>query len=424
MIDVPDNNPEASPAPGAEPEVQQAQTPAQTVEKWVYGGSGLVRIEGQVAFVPFVLPGEKVRLEPPKKRASVLEAKVSERVETSPDRVEAPCAVFERCGGCHYQHAPYDFQLARKAEILAETFRRIGKFEPPADIGIVSADPWQYRNRTQFHIDRARIGFLAAGSHKLVDIDECPISAPAINAALKAVKWKLHDPHWPRFLRSIEMFTNGDQVLVNALETDGGRRLARGFFEWLGQYVPGADSGWLDYEAGGFVYRVSHGSFFQVNRNLAGRLPEIAIGDAAGESELDLYAGVGLFTLPLAKRFGRVAGVESHGAAVRDMEHNAAQIGGSIRVHRAQAEQHLETMKKAPDFVLADPPRSGLGKQTTGHLLRLAPQRIHIVSCDPPTLARDVAALIKGGYRLEKATLVDMFPQTYHIESVAELKRD
>lgn len=415
MIDAPDNKPAAGLPAGPNTEA--------AVEKWVYGGSGLVRIDGQVAFVPFALPGERVRLGAVKRRASVLEAELGAIVEASPDRIAAQCPVFERCGGCHYQHAQYEYQLARKVEILAETLRRVGKIEPPESIGIVSADPWHYRNRNQFRIDRARIGYLAAGSHKLVDIEECPISSPAINQALRAIRKKLHDPHWPRFLRSIELFTNGGQVMLNALDTDGDKRLARGFFEWLDQWVPGAALGAIDYEVDGFKYRVSHGSFFQVNRHLVGRLVECAVGEAAGETALDLYAGAGLFTVALARRFGRVAGVESHGAAVRDMEHNAAASGGSIHVHRAQAEQYLERIKSSPDLVLADPPRSGLGRSVAGHLMRLSPRRIHLVSCDPPTMARDMAALIAGGYCLEKTTLVDMFPQTYHIETVIELTK-
>lgn len=415
MIDAPDNKPPARAISGTGAEA--------AVEKWVYGGSGLVRIDGQVAFVPFTLPGERVRLGAVKRRASVLEAELGLILEASPDRIEARCPVYERCGGCHYQHAPYEYQLARKVEIVAETLRRVGKIEPPESIGTVSADPWQYRNRNQFRIERARIGYLAAGSHKLVDIEECPISSPAINQALRAIRKKLHDPHWPRFLRSIELFTNGEQVMMNVLETDGGRRLARGFFEWLEQWVPGAALGSIRYEVGGFDYQVSHGSFFQVNRFLAGRLVECALGEAAGESAIDLYAGVGLFTVALAKRFNRVAGVESHGAAVRDMERNAEASGGSIGVHRAQAEQYLERIKTAPDLILADPPRSGLGRGVVGHLLRLSPRRIHLVSCDPPTMARDAAALLAGGYRIEKTTLVDMFPQTYHIETVMELTK-
>jgi len=415
VIDAPDNKPPARAISGTGAEA--------AVEKWVYGGSGLVRIDGQVAFVPFTLPGERVRLGAVKRRASVLEAELGSILEASPDRIAARCPVYERCGGCHYQHAPYEYQLARKVEILAETLRRVGKIEPPESIEAVSADPWQYRNRNQFRIERARIGYLAAGSHKLVDIEECPISSPAINQALRAIRKKLHDPHWPRFLRSIELFTNGEQVMMNVLETDGGRRLARGFFEWLEQWVPGAALGSIRYQVGGFDYQVSHGSFFQVNRFLVGRLVECALGEAAGESAIDLYAGVGLFTVALAKRFNRVAGVESHGAAVRDMERNAEASGGSIGVHRAQAEQYLERIKTAPDLVLADPPRSGLGRGVVGHLLRLSPRRIHLASCDPPTMARDAAALQAGGYRIEKTTLVDMFPQTYHIETVMELTK-
>jgi len=415
VIGTPDNKLPAETRPGPGTEV--------TVEKWVYGGSGLVRVAGQVAFVPGVLPGEIITLGAMKRRASVLEAELGSVVEASPHRIEPKCPVFGRCGGCDYQHAPYEYQLAQKADIIRETLRRVGKIEPPETIQLVSADPWHYRNRNQFRIERARIGYLAAGSRKLVDIEECPISAPAINQALRAIRKKLHDPHWPRFLRSVELFTNGEQVMMNALETDGERRLARGFFEWLDQWVPGAALGWLDYETGGLKYRVSHGSFFQVNRFLAGDLVQCAVGDAAGESALELYAGVGLFTLALAKRFDVVDGVESNGAAVRDMEENAARAGGTIGVHRSQAEQYLAKTRKPPEFVLADPPRSGLGRAVAGHLLRLAPRRIHLVSCDPPTMARDLAALIAGGYRLQKTTLVDMFPQTYHIETVVELIR-
>lgn len=402
------------------------QPPAQqeaTVEKLVYGGSGLVRIDGQVGFVPFVLPGERVLLNPPRKRASVLEATVREYVETSPDRIEPQCPVYGRCGGCHYQHTSAGRQLEAKTAILEETLRRVGKFEVPLPIATVSAEPWAYRNRTQFHIDRARIGFLESASHKLVDVDSCPISAPAINEALKTIRKRLHDPHWPRFLRSVELFTNGGEVMFNALATDGNRRLAKGFFEWLGKSIPGAGAGQLTYNTSEFAFQVSHGSFFQVNRFLVERLVETALDDASGASALELYAGVGLFSLPLAKRFAKVDAVESGASAVRDMEHNAAAHGLQLGVHRAQAEQYLETLSSPPSFVLADPPRSGLGKRATAHLLRLKPDRIHIVSCDPATLARDSAALIAAGYQLRKVTLVDLFPQTFHIESVAVLTR-
>jgi 23S rRNA (uracil1939-C5)-methyltransferase len=258
-------------------------------------------------------------------------------------------------------------------------------------------------------------------SNRLVGIQTCPISSPRINEALAQLKKLLHDPHWPRFLRSLELFTNEEKVMVNVRETDGNRRLAKGFFEWLAKTVEGASDGELYYEAAGFRFRVSHGSFFQVNRHLAGPLVSEALGDAEGRSALDLYAGVGLFSLPLAQRFQQVQAVETDTAAVRDLTVNAEAHGCGIAVQRLQAEQYLEGVTERPDFILADPPRAGLGKHAVRHLLRLRSPRLVLVSCDPSTLARDLAVLLGGGYRLRRLSMVDLFPQTYHIETVAHL---
>jgi 23S rRNA (uracil1939-C5)-methyltransferase len=150
---------------------------------------------------------------------------------------------------------------------------------------------------------------------------------------------------------------------------------------------------------------------------------ELAVDGSEGETALDLYAGVGLFTLPLARRFKTADAVESGAGAVRDLEHNVRAAGLQAGVHRAASEAYLEALETAPDFVLADPPRAGLGKSAVRSLLRIKPRRIHIVSCDPATLARDLAALTAGGYHLDKLMLIDLFPQTFHIESVAVLTR-
>ena len=401
---------------------KQAPRPEVTIEKWVYGGAGLGRIEGRVALVPFVLPGERVRLAVGREKTSMIEARAAEWLETAPERVDPACPYFTQCGGCHYQHAPYDFQSAQKVEIIREVLRRVGKVDPPAEIKLVTGEPLHYRNRSQFHLRGARIGYLAAGSHDLVPVDECPISAPAINEALAVLKKSIKDRRWPRFVEQIELFTNGRETMVNVLETEGGRRVARGFFDWLGERIPGAEMGAIDYPVGEGRFRVSHDSFFQVNRFLVEALVNEVLGDLSGETALDLYAGVGLFSLPLARRFAKVTAVESSASAVHDLQYNAAEHGVEVDAQRMQAEQFVGGLQAAPSLVIADPPRSGLGKNLTKHLARLGARHLVLVSCDPATLARDLGALTGAGYALQSMTVVDLFPQTFHVETVARLE--
>jgi 23S rRNA (uracil1939-C5)-methyltransferase len=314
-----------------------------------------------------------------------------------------------------------EFQVARKVEIVREVFRRVGKLETPEEVEVVAGEPWGYRNRSQFHFGDHTLGYKAAGSDKVVDVDECPISSPAINAALKRLRAKRRDRHFPRFLKEVELFTNGERTMVNVLESERG--VAKGFFDWLGQEIPGAADGSLEYAAAGETFRVSHKSFFQVNRFLVDRMVECALQGAEGSTALDLYAGVGLFTVPLARRLGSVTGVESDGSAVRDLEFNAGRAGLKVEARRMQSEQYLEGLTQTPEFVLADPPRAGLGKGVVKNLLRLSPGRITLVSCDPSTQARDVAMLVSGGYQVERMAVLDVFPQTYHVETVVGLKR-
>ncbi len=379
------------------------------IEKWVYGGDALARIEGRVVLVPFVLPGEKARIDA---RENDVHADLIEVLEPAPERVPAPCPHFARCGGCHYQHAPYEFQVARKVDILREQLRRVGKIDYQGEIETVTGPPLGYRNRAQFHIVDGRIGYLAARSHELVALPgDCPISSPRLNQALAMIRERLSDPRFPRFVHSIELFTNEKDVQINVIETD--RPVARSFYDWCESTVA------LEYPTSIGTFRVSPRAFFQVNRFLIEPLVEKALGTSTGETALDLYAGVGLFALPLAKRFRSVVAVESGSSAARDLEVNAERAGVRITTELSRVEDYLTKLQKPPDFVLADPPRAGLGKTVVSHLNRLAPPRLTIVSCDPATLARDLAALSK--YKIERLTLVDLFPQTYHMETVAEL---
>jgi 23S rRNA (uracil1939-C5)-methyltransferase len=231
----------------------------------------------------------------------------------------------------------------------------------------------------------------------------------------------LRDARWPRFVRSIEVFTNEDQVQLNVLESE--RPVARRFFDWCAEKVPGYVPGPLDYKAADAVYRVSGGAFFQVNRFLIDQMVDRALSEAKGESVLELFAGVGLFSVPLARRFPKVTAVESGAGALRDLQFNAERAGVAVAANQSSVEQFLAGVTAVPDLVLADPPRAGLGKNVVRALARLRPARITVVACDPATLARDLAGLVVGGYRLAKLTMIDLFPQTFHIEVIADLSR-
>jgi 23S rRNA (uracil1939-C5)-methyltransferase len=250
-------------------------------------------------------------------------------------------------------------------------------------------------------------------------VDRCPISSPKINAALAALTGMLRDPRFPRFVRSIELFTSESEVQLNVVET--GQPVARRFFEWCAERIPGFTPNALEYAVGGDLFRVRHRSFFQVNRFLIEQMVDTALANAEGETALDLYAGVGLFSLPLARRFRSVTAVESSSSAAGDLEFNAARSSVAVGVRRQSMEDFLETVAETPDFVLADPPRTGLGKRAVKELLRLRPRRLAIVACDPATLARDLGALVNGGYAIDRLTVIDLFPQTYHIETVVQL---
>ena len=380
------------------------------VDKWVYGGEGLARIEGRVVLVPNVLPGESARIDSGKD----VHASLIEVLTPAAERVTPACPLFTTCGGCHYQHAPYEYQLARKVEILREQLQRVGKINFEGEIEVISGPPLGYRNRAQFHIASGKIGYLAARSHELVPVEgECPVSSPRLNQALAEMRGRLSDPRFPRFVQALEVFTNETDVQINVIESE--RAVARRFYEWCESKQA------IDYTTAFGTFRVSSRSFFQVNRFLVEKLVEAALPEQGGESALDLYAGVGLFALPMARRFRSVTAVETGSSAAHDLEFNASRAELAVKVEQARVEDYLERLQVAPEFVLADPPRAGLGKDVVGHLERLAPPRMTIVSCDPATLARDLAGL--SSYDIESLTMVDLFPQTYHLETIARLRR-
>jgi 23S rRNA (uracil1939-C5)-methyltransferase len=390
------------------------------IEKLVYGGDGLARLDGQVVLMPYVLPGERVSFTPERVKAGLLKGTHVQILEASAERIQPRCEYFMACGGCQLQHSGYAFQLAQKESILRETLRRIGGLDYSDEIAVISGEPWAYRNRVQLHFKAGTSGFHKAESHAIQGISHCDIAAPLLNEAIGKIRPAVKKQEWPDFLRSLELFTNGHEIQVNVLETN--RPVAARFFSWLRELIPAIAAGAIEYEAADERFRISGGSFFQTNRFLIDRLVGEVLGNESGEEAADLYAGAGLFTLPMAKRFKRIQAVERGATAFRDLEFNAARAGfGNVSAQRASAEDFLREMQTAPEWIVADPPRAGLGKELTTELRRLKAPRLTIVSCDPTTLARDLKVLREGGYRIARMSLVDLFPQTYHFETVVRL---
>ncbi len=390
-----------------------------SIEKMVYGGDGLARLDGQALLAPFVLPGEQVRVRVIERRPRLVRGMPLEILTPSPFRRPAPCPHFASCGGCHYQHLAGEEQAGVKAAILRETLRRVGKFEAPGEIGIVSGPPFEYRNRAQFHIQDRRIGYHEMGSTRLHPVEACALCSPKLQQVYQTLKHMIRDRRWPRFLRTIEIFTNETEVQLNVLNAD--QPLARRFFDWCAETIEGLIAGAIAYPAAGFSFRVSHNSFFQVNRFLIDRLLEEALNGAEGETALDLYSGVGLFALPLASRFGSVSAVESGAAASKDLWFNARQAGLTVLAQQKSVEAYLEQSQTRFDFVIADPPRAGLGVKVARRLLETKPRTLVIVSCDPATLARDLA-ILRAAYAIDRIVMLDLFPQTFHIETIARLR--
>ncbi len=436
------------------------------IEKLVYGGDGLARLpadehgRGKAVFVPLVIPGESVEATVVESRGGFSRATLQRVLAPSPERIEPGCPYFGRCGGCHYQHMDYAAQLRSKTEILRETLRRTAKLELQENIAVHASEPWAYRNRTRMrvhHDPQFALGYFRCGSHTLLPVETCPISSALINRAIAAV-WALgREGAVPQSVHGMQFFANHDdtRILVEAYVHSGmdakdlqpfAAALHRSIAEVAGVVVFPATSveddsrqrapltatrgeaseaiGESDllYHAAGADYRVSGGSFFQTNRFLIDKLVEVVVGKHTGRSAVELYAGAGLFTQHLARNFDHVIAVEASPHSFADLRHN---VPGNVKCIRMTTEAFLaeRAAKLAPDLVVVDPPRAGLGETASKTLCRMSASRVTYVSCDPATLSRDLRVLLESGYRVEQAHLVDLFPQTYHMETVLHLAR-
>jgi 23S rRNA (uracil1939-C5)-methyltransferase len=423
------------------------------IEKAVYGGSGLAHQTegdgaGRAVFVPFTLPGEIVEANLTDKT----DATLVQVLEPSPDRVKPGCAHFGECGGCHYQHAEYAAQLAMKTEILRETLERAGLNALP-DVEVHSAEPWGYRNRTQLRVAQAdgaiRVGYNRRGTNEFLAIGECPILAPLLWRAAEALVQLAAENsaagRWARGVAEVELFTNPVETkLQMTVFVQKAQVGFEGFCERMREWVPelagagaslvsaqrhsqrarslgnwGADG--LSYRAAEEDYWVSRGGFFQVNRFLLDELVRVVAAGHKGSLAWDLYAGVGLFSRALARRFGQVVAVE---AAASDLVRSFK--GAARRAIESTTVEFLRgavVQRERPDLIVADPPRAGLGAEVCTLLARVSAPAMVYVSCDPGTLARDLKMLVQAGYSVAELHLVDLFPQTFHLETVVVLRR-
>jgi 23S rRNA (uracil1939-C5)-methyltransferase len=423
------------------------------IEKLVYGGDGLARLPADEAghrkaiFVPFVLDREQIEATVVELNRGYDRAKVEKILEASLNRVEPQCPYFQACGGCQYQHSRYDHQLEVKAAILKENLRRIAKIELETELVIHPSPPWNYRNRTRLKVSSEpefALGYYRFNSHELLPAEVCPISSPRINRAMVELWQAGRANKIPHEVEEIELLADGEderllievhcpatataetgqqigEAVRSAVSACIGAVVFRAQNRATGpQLIANIGAGEITYEAARNQFRVSAGSFFQVNRFLTDELVTIVSEKRSGELAIDLYSGVGLFSLELAKSFAQVIAVESSPTAYADLLYNAKP---NVKAVHAATERFLNqgSRKLQPDLVIVDPPRGGLGKVVVRGLGRLGARQVTYISCDPATLSRDLAGLLSAGYRIQRAHVVDLFPQTFHIESVFDL---
>jgi tRNA/tmRNA/rRNA uracil-C5-methylase (TrmA/RlmC/RlmD family) len=374
------------------------------IERILPGGMGLAHAGGKTVFVALAAPGDRVRVEVEREQGNVLFASIKEIITPSPVRIEPPCPYFGRCGGCDFQQLTYEAQLAAKSEMIRDCLHRIARLEDVPNIVITpSPNEWRYRMRAMWQIDQDErtIGYYERGSRRVCDVVDCAVLRPELQAKLQDVR----ATEIPPDLKHLDVVAGEDGV-----------SFAPPFAEF--------QTNELSLKVRDEIYRYNAEAFFQVNPSLLGPLIEFALGDASGAGALDLYSGVGLFTLPLARQFQNVMAIEANQVAVRFARRNLQDAGLSNA--RVIAAGVAEWLRGAPvrevEFVLLDPPRAGAESAVVKGILDLHPREISYVSCDPATLARDLRKLIAGGYMIRSIRGFDLFPQTHHVETVVRLQ--
>ena len=400
-----------------------------TLEKLTYGGEAMGRLpDGRAVFVPFGLPGEHVRVELAEDKKNFARGKLLEILKASPERIDPKCKHFGKCGGCHYQNLPYEKQLQVKTEILRDQLQRIGKIEnPPVMQMVASPLEWNYRNHVQFHLTaEGKIGFINAKGNSTLPIEECHLPETGINAFWPNLQFESN-----KDVERVSLRAAQDEELMVVLESEDPETPELEIeadvsvvhvFDEHAVVIVGQDH--LIFNILGKDFRVSAASFFQVNTKMTKKMVEHLLSKLTVTTSitlLDVYCGVGLFSKFFAGKCQRVIGIETSESACEDFAFNLDEFD-NVELYEGAAEEVLPGLAGRLDsstYAIVDPPRAGIERHALDAILSIKPQIIAYVSCDPSTLARDAARLINGGYRLVEATPFDLFPQTYHIESIS-----
>jgi 23S rRNA (uracil1939-C5)-methyltransferase len=410
--------------------MEDSKTYELTLTTLTYGGEAMGRLEdGRAVFIPFGLPGERVSVHLTDEKKNFARGKIIEILDASPDRIDAKCKHFGECGGCHYQNLSYEKQLTAKTEILIDQLKRIGKIEnPPVKPMVASPNPWNYRNHIQFSLDRdGKLGFQKANSNRVIPIIECHMPEATINEFWSQLEF---EPETNIERVSLRAGVDDDLLMVlesespepPELEIEAGISIAH-VYEENTVVIAGNDHiviHVLDRD-----FKVSAASFFQVNTAMAEKMVQHLLTNlpvSQSTTLQDVYCGVGLFSAFFAPKCGRVIGIESSESSCEDFAVNLDKFD-NVELYEGFAEEIISHLEAKPEVILVDPPRAGLDKQVIDGILNLNPQIIAYVSCDPSTLARDAARLVNGGYQLKEVTPFDLFPQTYHIESISIFER-
>ena len=390
-----------------------ADTPALTITLTdiAHGGDAIGRDDGRVIFARYGIPGEKVEVQVLRQRRDYAQGRVTRVLDPSPHRTTPPCPYFGVCGGCQWQHIDYPYQLELKRKILKEQLERIGKIDDPyVAPTLPSPDPWHYRNHARFSVDRkGNLGFIQGGDYRHLEIAYCHLMHPEINTTLAALQGKCKGTRQITVRHGIE---TGDLLIQPSLDS-------------LGIDIESGQDHYYDHLFG-YRFKVSSPSFFQVNVRQAERMVGALrdrIAPTGDEVLVDAYGGVGTFALLLAPFFRKVFSIEEAPSAVEDARVNCAPFA-NIELLKGKTEEVLPELPERPDTVILDPPRVGCHERVLDALLKVYPRRLVYVSCDPATLARDLGILCRRGYTLKEVLPIDMFPQTYHIESIATLEAD
>ncbi|OGW51829.1 MAG: 23S rRNA (uracil-5-)-methyltransferase RumA [Nitrospirae bacterium RBG_19FT_COMBO_42_15] len=443
------------------------------IERLVYGGKGLGRHNNMVVFVPDVITGEKTLVEISARKKDYAEAELIQVLEPSPHRIAPACPIYHDCGGCQWMHIDYPFQVQSKREILAETFKRTLKMDDIAIQPLIPSSPLNYRQRVQFKVHPVRdkapkapggrwqpvsngvkhenskyqIGYYKKETHQLVDVNECLLLRPLLNKALKKIEELLNSGKISQLkdLKELHMHCSSDEramvfiLYADEISKDELNNLFKEIKEavseatgiiFIDKYKKRiiAGSPFIEEELQGISFRISGDSFSQIDwvqNKILVKLALDYIGDAQYKNALDLFCGIGNFTLFIAKNADNVIGMDSGKTAIDDAKYNSKKnLISNISFMYNDVKYGMASLLaegKRFDLVLIDPPRNGVGKDSVNAIVRLQPSKIIYISCNPVTLSRDIAHFKAKGYELKRLQAVDMFPQTYHIETVAEL---